>query len=411
MQIGAKAAGFKILGNIEWRPYYHYRDEQGRNTWEENFGCPIWDSIDKVPVETLEQWQKDGVDLVMGHPECGNFSRLKTDKNRGRGKSFADPADLPLFADLVARIRPRFFVMDNLGPSLIAFPIEKWKEKLPDYDLFPEWVSNYNYGNSQKNRRRFFMIGALKSEKFTFVPGEEENDMTLIDAIGSLPDKDDLPEINHIHHPSNREVRGWPVYYFCDYPGYDKIKDKKLTLSNFKKMLRSVPPSKNLPYTNKSGEPKHRPGYCIVRMGRPAPVQSGGGLSAFDNHYREDTLNPLTIRERARIQGCPDDFIFYPTNYYDGPTKGYVALIKQTGKFMPVQFCTFIAEQIYAHCRGGKLKDGRKFKASGKRLVNMNEHIQANKQRYCREAESVRPEVCDNCWMDRGSCLDHPDNQ
>ena len=49
----------------------------------------------------------------------------------------------------------------------------KYAEKLPDYDLFPEWISNWGYGNVQKNRNRMFMLGALRKEKWDFGPSNE----------------------------------------------------------------------------------------------------------------------------------------------------------------------------------------------------------------------------------------------
>src|SRR5271166_6587209 len=40
MLLGARQAGFDVLGNLEWRKYYHAKDEQGRNTITENFRRP-----------------------------------------------------------------------------------------------------------------------------------------------------------------------------------------------------------------------------------------------------------------------------------------------------------------------------------------------------------------------------------
>ena len=37
MLLGARNAGFKVEGNVEWRKYYHAEDDAGRNTFTANF--------------------------------------------------------------------------------------------------------------------------------------------------------------------------------------------------------------------------------------------------------------------------------------------------------------------------------------------------------------------------------------
>ncbi len=98
-----------------------------------------------------------------------------------------DPGDIPLFTKLVNTIHPRFFVKDDLPRSLrTAYPMKNYCEALPDYDLFPEWVSNWGYGNPQRNRNRLFMIGALRTEGWTFFPSEVDDLKTVEQFIGDL---------------------------------------------------------------------------------------------------------------------------------------------------------------------------------------------------------------------------------
>ena len=172
MLVGARAAGFSVVGNAEWRDYYHARDRADRNTFEQNFpGARFVRSLDHLESDEIERWM--GAELALGHPECGNYSVLKHggDGARSRLENRNSPSDIPLFVDAVARLRPRFFVMDDLPKSLDPFPMQEYVRRLPAYDLFPEWVSNWGYGNVQKNRNRMFMIGSLKGERWAFVPG------------------------------------------------------------------------------------------------------------------------------------------------------------------------------------------------------------------------------------------------
>ena len=52
--IGARQAGFEVVGNIEWRKYYHARDQHGRNTFTENFrGAFFREKIDDLTPQEL----------------------------------------------------------------------------------------------------------------------------------------------------------------------------------------------------------------------------------------------------------------------------------------------------------------------------------------------------------------------
>jgi len=391
MLIGARAAGFTVLGNIEWRPYYHWQDDQGRNTFTENFpGAFLVHKIDELDEKQIRAL-RGKIDLAMGHPECGSYSNLRPNKTA----KLKDPGDIPLFCELVNRLKPRFFVQDNLPKSLIGWTIQQWKEALPDYDLFPEWISNYHYGNSQFFRRRFFMIGALKKEKFVFVPGEFEHITHLRHMLKGLPPKRDIKKINHVHVKDKDRLHGFSPHNFAE------TRDKEVvTLGDFKEVIRDYPSKRNFQYYNKQGVQHFKPGYSKICLDNTCPVMTGGG-SALDNHYREDTLNPLTMRERARIQGCPDDFIFYPLDYLRD-FKTYSAVYKQIGKFMPVQFCTYVAELIAAHIAGKPVVETRE-KLFNQRVINPNPYIDEAKKWYC-ETHGYKPKarqklICQTCWL------------
>lgn len=278
--------------------------------------------------------------------------------------------------------------MDNLPKSLIGYEIEKWMAQLgKEYNLFPEWVSNFHYGSTQINRRRFFLIGARKEfEDYVFIPGEFEHKKMLRDVIGDLPPKKDIRAINHVHWPDSALMMGWGSHNFDLTKGKDCV-----TLGDFKKVIKDYPDKKNFSYYNRFGESKLRPGYSKIILDNYSPVLSGGG-SAPDNHYRSDTLNPLTMRERLRIQGAPDDFILDPLDYMRDH-KTYMAVYKQTGKFMPVEFTEYIADQIKHYLSGKKFK-----RSTGKRFIKRNEYIDKAKGLACRSGKD-----CDQCWL-QGDC-------
>lgn len=372
--IGARDAGFDIVGNIEHRPYYH------TGTFEHNFKAPMVRNIGEFGPDRIEH-----IDLVMGHPDCGNFSNLTT---RRTATKMDDPLDIPLFAGMVKKVNPRFFVMDNLPKSLTAFTILQWAEILSDYDLFPEWVSNYGYGNTQKFRNRFFMVGAKREEGFVFIPGESQHDRVLNDVIEDLPLDEDIPGINHVHVRDEEILHEWFGFYI-NRPELDRV-----TVAQFKEYIRNLPTGASFPYTNRQGEVKRRIGVTKVALRRPSLVVLGGGFTGDDNHYREDTLRPLTQRERARIQGCPDDFIFLPLDYRKSKQSN-TYVYKSIGKFMPVEFGRYIAHQISDHIKG------EPFECSGNRLIRPNEHIDAAKKWYCANVGygNSQDRACESCWI------------
>jgi hypothetical protein len=109
--------------------------------------------------------------------------------------------------------------------------------------------------------------------------------------------------------------------------------------------------------------------------------------------YRGDTYNLFTIRERARIQGCPDSFIFYPTNIKED-WKKHKLLRLQTGKYIPYQFTSYLTQQIK------NFMEGEKGDYTGKRFLKNNDMITTAKYTYCQNTiYSNQPEACKWCWI------------
>jgi site-specific DNA-cytosine methylase len=385
MLIGARDSGCKVLGNIEWRKYYSKPDSEGRTTFTENFPGALFaqkiDDLSESEIETLT-----GADIAFSHPECGNFSQLRVNKHA----ALNDPGDIPIAVELIKRLKPKFFVLDELPKSLIAYPMSKWSEELLDYDLFPEWISNYNYGNVQKNRRRMFMLGALKTERFSFVPGEEENELTIADVIGDLKGREgEVP--NHQQHISGKTKCGKAKNLYAIGVQY--------TWADARKYFRGVNEGTVMKYHSPDGSMKNRMGFYKENWEGTGHVLDGGSPLVHPK-----TCLPLSIRERARIQGAPDDFVFYGTVLEKNGKWNFdknMHMVKQTGKFMPVHFCRYVAKQIVAHIRG------KVWKSSGERLIAENTYVNSAKFWYCENVGYAHQEgACGNCWLLRRCTLD-----
>lgn len=390
MLIGARNAGFGVVGNVEWRDYYRLIDVDGRNTFVDNFAGSFmargFDDMDPIQAHDLE----GSIDIALGHPECGKYSRLNS-VHKFAAERKHDSSDLPLFLEYVARIRPRYFVMDDLPQSFIALPMRRYHELLPDYDLFPEWVSNYHYGNPQKHRNRMFMLGSLRSEKWAFVPGEkrEHNSWTVLARIGDIEEKyyslpnHDRPDMEGgTSRFTNMRWRG-------DHPTWYEIQDY------FKNHQEE---GEKFEYHASDGTKKVRISLIKVRYDHPSPVLNGG-----IPQLHAKTALPFSIRERARIQGFPDDFVFYGTKLNDKGEWDHDAnltMVKQTGKAMPVEFNTYVSKQIMAHI------EGKRWKASNERLLVHNPYVSTAKQWWCREVGYANQEAaCRSCWLTRNCTL------
>lgn len=375
----ARQAGFDVIGNIEWRDYYRKRDPSGKNTFETNFGRPIYKSVQEMTQDQLNPFMN--ADIAFGHPECGHFSALNF-SNPVYKEHQQDAGDIPLFIDLVAMLKPRFFVMDDLPRSFIAFPMEEYVKRLPEYDLWPEWVSNYHYGNVQLNRKRMFMIGALKKEKWAFVPGEFNHNQTIESVIGDLFGKEGKGIPNHEKHVLKDPCGKIADYYEYGYRG---------TWEDFQKAMKEREEGPPIKYISSDGTEKVRCGTAKVRWKGHGFVLDGGSVCT---HPKRNL--PLTIRERARIQGFPDTFVFYGTKLTPKGEWNHDKnneLVKQTGKAMPLQFNRFVAEQALASIQK------KPFKASNERMLPANEFVDQAKAWFCENVGYANQKACcEACW-------------
>lgn len=389
MLIGAHQLGFSVVGNVEWRSYYRYQDSQKRSTLPINFpGAFMARGLLDVPKDLMP----NQIDFAAGHPECGLMSGLSHSVTKGKYKEIrgTDAADIPLFLKMVAELRPRFFLMDDLPAAFDPLPMSEYIKILPDYDLFPEWISNWGYENIQKRRDRMFIVGALKTEKFTFQPGERVHSLVLSDVIGDLVDAPlDGSIPNHCDVDMSRAPgRYVNLNYFGHRPTWDELKTK---------IFPEFGSPTQIWYHHEDGTRKSRPGTISPRWDGFCPV-----LSGQFNPIHPVRLTPLTVRERARIQGFPDSFVFYPDEigpnrtvwepYQSDGQRG----IKMSGKAMPIQFCTYVADQVKHHILG------KTFKTTGERVLKPNIKVSAAKMDYCRQAGYAdQSSACSACWLNK----------
>jgi|GEM_PF-1844957 len=355
----AHRAGHKLYGNIEPRGFCHHFDENGRNTFLENFpGAWLVKSDSELP-DFIKKDLVGKVDVIGGHPKCGRYSNL-VNKTGAERKEYASKAsdEFLEWIRIVNVIKPKFAFFDNLPKSLEANPPELYKSLLPDYHIDVEYVSNYHYGNSQKNRNRLFIIASLHDLGYQFMPGERNIGKSLKEVIRDLEDcHGRLP--NHILHSIHSSARA----------GNRVFRDGPMNWGEVQKIFRDKKDNKPLHYINDRGEQKFHFGFRKPKYDGPSPTLIG------TNPIIHPVTNlPTTIRERARIMGFPDDFIFYSEKLEDDGTWRHNmngTLIRQTGRCIPCEFPGFLIDQFHAF-----LTERPRYRPSCVRLAKQNKIVQ-----------------------------------
>ncbi len=353
MMIPSKELGFNILGNFEQRRCFD------TGTFEENFNSNFF--INEKELKYITD-----VDILFSHPKCSEFSSLNSGK---KGEKFHDG-----FLSLIKcidRLKPSFFLIDNLPKSLSYYPMSWWSKQLLEYDIVPEIISNYHYGNVQCNRDRLFLIGSLKKFEFIFIPNENKNSIKLRNVLKNVENK-----YNHDLFPNNMKAPGFSPY---------TIEQTRLIIKNlnskgtvFYRKLKT-----GMSYSNKKSKGfKQRIGTMILNSNKKCPT-----LTSNLGFYLNDLQRPLTCRERARIQGCPDwfKFIFNEKQLFS-QTMG-----DQTGKFIPVEFTRYFTRYVNSFLNGGKIE------FSGKRYAK-HPLVHREKMENCRKfGHSNMEELCNVC--------------
>ena len=170
-----------------------------------------------------------------------------------------------------------------------------------------------------QERKRVFIVGYRKDLgiKFNF-PKPPNKLVTLKAAIGDLSESKPAKEKNYSHK-------------------------KSLSIPNHEHMLGKF----STIYMSRNRKKEfNEPSFTIQASGRHAPIHPkfkpmkklGTDNWEFDKNSKEE-YRRLSIRECARIQTFPDEFIFF----YDRIDDGY----KMIGNAVPVKLAELLAKQIY----------------------------------------------------------------
>lgn len=185
-----------------------------RNLHEHVICGDVWALIDGLP---------DNVDVLIGGFPCQDISV----NGKGRGVSGHRSGLYRAMVDAVKKTRPKVFVAENVKGLLMRHNSSSLQQVLKDfrelgYEVSYKLYQAADYGVPQ-SRERVFIVGTLPSIS-SFVPPTPTHDanshIVAREALGDLEKLKEDPEINHIWSRANRSPEQGDRRLRADRPGY-----------------------------------------------------------------------------------------------------------------------------------------------------------------------------------------------
>lgn len=249
--------------------------------------------LDLKDVErSVEVIRQDCPDMIVGGPPCQDFSSAgKRDENNGRGGLTV------CFSEIIDKIRPQWFVMENVERILKTTKLQQAKAvfRQAGYGM-SQVVLDASLCQVPQKRKRFILVGTLgRPDGFMdneLRSGLAKRPMTVADYLG-----DSLGIEYYYRHPRSYARRG----------------------------IFSI----------------HEPSPTIRGVNRPVP--QGYKIKHNDPVASVEGIRPLTTVERSYIQTFPKGFLF----------RGNKTEVEQMiGNAVPVNLARHVAAAIKHHMEG-----------------------------------------------------------
>lgn len=303
LSIGFKNAGFNIAAAID-------NDATALKTLSRNDPDTLTFQEDLGAIDVkkfLKNHQIGKIDAVIGGPPCQGFSISgKRDIDDPRNGLYR-----PFFS-FVKELRPTFFLMENV-PNLIGMGKGQYRDQIIELFNSIGYAVNYKILNASQfgvpqNRRRVFFVGTRgKQNPFIFPEGNygspQKPLISTFDAISDLPEN------------SLDDGSAHPSQPLSDYQRF--MRKKSSSVFNHQvsehadktiKIISLVPDGGNYKDLPKSLQATRRVNIAWTRFSssKPSPTIDTGHRHHF--HYQFNRVP--TVREAARIQSFPDNYIF-----------------------------------------------------------------------------------------------------
>ena len=313
LDLGFKNSGAQIL-------YANEFDKSIWSTFERNFTKKTNTFLDKRSITDVNAEEVPDCDGIIGGPPCQSWSEagaLRGIEDK-RGQLFFD------FIRILKTKKPKFFLAENVSGMMAKRHSEALKNIIKlfeksGYNVTYKLLNTSDFGVPQ-DRKRVIFVGYRKDleKKFIHPDPVKDEKISLKDAIWDLRNNA-LPakEMNKSNHEK------------CKIPNHEYMTGSFSTIYMSRNRVRSW----------------NEQSFTIQAGGRHAPIHPQAPemiLVEKDKRIfapgKEKLYRRLSIRECARIQTFPDDFIFDYENIADG--------YKMIGNAVPVRFAEILAKKI-----------------------------------------------------------------
>ena len=327
LSYGFESAGFNILLGID-------NDSKALEVFEHNHkgAKSICGDITQITYDDIKAKIGDKrIDIIVGGPPCQGMSLSGP-------RRFDDPRNkLYLsYIRLVDEIRPRAFVIENV-PGLVSLFGGQIKDSIIEkftqmgYKVKYQILCSADYGVPQ-SRKRVVFVGTRENVEFEY-PKKLKNQVTCKMALSDLP-----PLIDEL----GEEVSDYATDIQNDYQKLMRARSEKVHnhvaashSEKVKKIIAMVPDGcnyKSLPEEYRNSRNFHV-AWTRFASDKPAPTIDTGHRHHF--HYEYNRVP--TVRECARLQSFPDDFVFEGNKTQQ---------FRQVGNAVPPLMAQAIAKQV-----------------------------------------------------------------
>lgn len=306
---GFEMSGFETI----WANEY---DKDIWETYEKNFPDTV---LDRRTIRDVPSNEIPDCDGIIGGPPCQSWSEagaLRGIKDK-RGQLFFE------FIRILRDKKPKFFLAENVSGMLAPRhkdALENIKALFVEsgYNLSFSLINAVDYGVPQ-DRKRVFFIGIRNDLNINFTfPPPLKNKRCLRDILLDIQDNA-LPA-----KEKQRTNNG-----SCVLPNHEYMTGGFSTIYMARNRVRAW----------------DEPSFTIQAGGRHAPLHPQAPKMKFIHQDKrifvegkETLYRRLSIRECARIQTFPDDYIFY----YNNLIAGY----KMVGNAVPCVLASYLAQAI-----------------------------------------------------------------
>lgn len=326
LSFGFEQAGFNVILGID-------NDRKALDTFElnHNGALSICGDITNITYENdiVPLIGDKTIDIIIGGPPCQGMSISGPRKfNDTRNKLYLS------YIRLVEEIKPKMFIIENV-PGLVSLFNGEIKNSIIDafqimgYSIMYKIMCASDYGVPQ-NRKRVVFVG-IRNGEFSY-PEHADKMVTCEMALSDLNPLNDFlgeEEMNYYTEATN------------DYQQLMRKKSNKVHnhvaanhSEKVKKIISLVPEGgnyKDLPEEYRKTRNFHV-AWTRFPKNKPAPTIDTGHRHHF--HYEYNRVP--TVRECARLQSFPDDFIFLGNK---------TEQFRQVGNAVPPIMAKAIAEQ------------------------------------------------------------------